>query len=68
MDSVVEKFPASYRLSDSTVLIRTPLLASQIAGKIGFGAEGQVAGAVFKLNDAFAGYYDTDLWDWLDNG
>lgn len=68
MRSITDKFPEHYSLSDSSLLIRTPLLASQVAELVGLGTEGGPVGAVFKLNQAFAGYYDSDLWDWLDAG
>ena len=59
-------FPYHFQLSPSSILIRTNHDAIQVAEKIGFIRDGQIALAIFKVSDVFAGFYDADLWEWLE--
>ena len=64
---VVSQFQESYKISDQLILIRSNLLTTDVARKVGlFEGDDPPSGVVLKLNDSSAGYYDADLWDWLD--
>ena len=55
-----------YELSDTLFLVKTSDLAGRVAEKVRIkGAERVVPGVVFKLNEAYSGYFKGDLWDWL---
>lgn len=63
---LAKAFPANYRLSDTLFLVRTPSLAEDVAVATGIkGDNRRFSGVVFKLNEAYAGYYNRTLWDWL---
>ncbi|MCY3747198.1 MAG: hypothetical protein OXH05_13320 [Acidobacteria bacterium] len=50
----------------SAYLVRTADLTSKIADKVGIGGENpEATGVVLKVNDAYHGFYHTNLWDWL---
>ena len=60
-------YPERYKLKDDLYLIKTPDLSQRVTIKVGIkGDDRIVSGAVFRLNNIYAGYYDVDLWDWLD--
>ena len=66
-DSVKEHFPGAYQLTDSTFLVRSEGLSSQIAELVGIKGENRrFAGAVFKINHSYSGFTSRDLWEWLD--
>ncbi len=62
------EFEHHFPLGDSLVLVRTEKIVSDVAKEAGVSSgDGEpVVGAVFKLNRVFAGYYQSDLRDWLD--
>ena len=63
---LAKSFPANYKLSDTLFLVRTPSLAEDVAVATGIkGDRRRFSGVVFKLNEAYAGYYNRTLWDWL---
>lgn len=65
--SVKEHFPDAYQMTDSTFLVRSDNLSSQIAESVGIkGANRRFAGAVFKINHSYSGFTSRDLWEWLD--
>ena len=69
VSKIQKDFPANYKLNDSLILVRTDLTSGTIAEKLGFRKESAaIGGAVFKMNRSYSGFYDRDLWDWLDEG
>lgn len=63
---LAKSFPVNYRLSDTLFLVRTPSLTEDVAVATGIkGDKRRFSGVVFKLNEAYAGYYNRTLWDWL---
>ena len=65
---VEEVFPndSHYKLSERTYLVRTDRDASTLVEEMKFGSEDRLTGTIFKLNSAFGGYDNRDIWDWLD--
>lgn len=60
-------FPDRFRLDRHTVLVRTEMVAEDVAEKIGILVEGESKnGVVIKANHTYVGYFDAKLWDWLD--
>lgn len=60
-------FQDKFRLGQNTLLVRTETLAEEIAEKIGILVEGDSRnGVVIKANHTYVGYFDANLWDWLD--
>lgn len=60
-------FEENYKVSDQLILVRSGLLTTDVAKKLGLlDGDEPPTGIVLKLNDASAGYYESDLWDWLD--
>ena len=60
---------ATYKLTPSAVLLRTPLNSPRIiAAHVGM-AESDAAdprrGVVLKLNGTYYGYFRKNLWEWL---
>lgn len=70
-DEVLERLRSKYKanyevLPNALYLIRTTDLANSVADTLGIGGQDpNVTGAVIKVNDAYAGYFSSDLWDWL---
>ena len=63
---LAELYRAYYQLTDSLFLVRTRSLAEDVAVATRIkGKEREVNGVVLKLSDAYAGYYNRTLWDWL---
>lgn len=62
--------PDHYPLANNLYLIRTDLLTSAVAERLGIREAAQTevtaTGAVFKLNAAYAGYANRAIWEWLD--
>ena len=70
-DTVVDKaaslFKSNYKVDNRLILVRSDLLTTEIARRLGlFDGDQPPDGVVLKLNDSSAGYYRSDLWDWLD--
>lgn len=60
--------PYHYQLAENLYLVRTDLLTSTVAERLGIkGAERveHATGVVFKLNAAYAGYANRAIWEWL---
>lgn len=68
-DKIQKLFPDDNhcKLSKRTYLVRTDKDAGSLVDGIGFGTEDRLTGTVFKLNSAFGGYDNRDIWDWLDD-
>ena len=65
--SVKEHFPDAYRMTDSTFLVCSDLLSSQVAELVGIkGEQRRFTGAVFKTNHSYSGFTSRDLWEWLE--
>ena len=66
-DRVRELYRNRYELVDDTVfLVRSDELSSDVAVKVGIKSSPRLAeGAVLKLNDAYSGYTERTLWEWL---
>ena len=65
-DQLTKAYPANYKLSDTLYLVRTSSLAEDVAvGTCIKGDNRRFSGVVFKLNQAYAGYFNRSLWDWL---
>ena len=61
-----ELFDDNYRLAPNILLVRTESFAEGVASKIGLNEEGSKSGVVLKANQTYAGFFDAQLWDWLD--
>ena len=62
-----DRFPDIFRLGAQTLLIRTDMVAEDVATKIGIsGEDDSKDGVVIKANQTYAGYFTPKLWDWLD--
>ena len=67
VQSAADNFEDKFRLGKDTVLIRTDMLADDVASKIGVtGEDGSKGGVVIKTNNTYTGFFDSRLWDWLD--
>ena len=61
-----DAYSMNYKLKDGLYLIKTTDLAQKVSKTVGIKGENRiVSGAVFRLNHIYAGYYNSDLWDWL---
>ena len=60
--------PEHHEVSERFFLVRTKGISSNVAEKLGFTSTGQVAGSVFKLNAAYAGWDRRDMWEWMSLG
>ncbi len=66
---IEENYPNYYKLSDTAFLVSSDRLTQDIAENIGIKGENRIEnslGVVFKLNNAFSGYFEGSLWEWLD--
>ena len=62
-----EKFKDAFRLGAHTLLIRTDMVAEDVATEIGVLEKGDSKnGVVIKANHTYVGYFTGKLWDWLD--
>ena len=60
------EYPSHYQLNPTTFVIRTQHLADQVAKNVGIkGPDRFISGVVFRLNHVYAGYYRSELWDWM---
>ena len=60
--------PRHYELANNLYLVRTDLLTSTVAERLGIRGAEQIepaTGVVFKLNAAYAGYANRAIWEWL---
>ena len=65
---VEEKYRLNYPVSDKCLLVRSDDISERIAANVGLKGDTRIegaAGAVFKLNGAYAGYASSGLWEWL---
>ena len=64
---LVDAYSSYYRLQDNLFLVRTRDLADTVAKTVGIKGEDRfVSGVVFRLKPIYAGFYNGDLWDWLE--
>lgn len=54
-----------YQLSERFYLVTSKGLSRDVARDLGFTSETGDAGAVFKLNAAYAGWDSRAMWEWL---
>ena len=65
--TVTTAFDDCYPLTRSTILVRAPMLTSEIAEKVDLKGDGRrFTGAVLRVDDHYySGYALKELWDWL---
>ena len=64
ISQIKDKYPDYYKLSEATFLVSSDKISRAIAENIGIG-ENSVSGVVFKLNNAYSGFFSRSLWEWL---
>ena len=69
MQRVAQVYPDHYRLGVAcAVVMSTSNLAETVATRVGIKGPDRIdeaSGAVFRLQGAYSGYTNRDLWDWL---
>ena len=57
--------PAHHEVSERFFLVRAEGISRNVAEKLGFTSVDKVAGSVFKLNAAYAGWDRRAMWEWM---
>ena len=66
-DDQIERVSAQkfYKVNDTTYLIVSDELTSDISEALGMNEEKKVEGVVLKLNSARAGWFSLSVWEWF---
>ena len=63
IERIKDKYPDCYELSETAFLVSSDQISQKISTNIGIGEN--FSGVVFKLNQAYSGYFKRSLWEWL---